>query len=53
MKNQFRSGARVEIAPHYDLWMMGARFGTIKKLSTDGESAIVKMDHPIVHLKIL
>lgn len=48
----FLIGHRVEIAPHYDLWMQGARFGTIKSFrrSVDGKSIIarIKMDHPQV-----
>ena len=42
---------RVEIQPHHDLWVQGARFGTIKRfetLSTGAKIAIVKMDHPQV-----
>lgn len=34
---------RVEISPHYDLWMQGARFGTVKSV-TDG-IATVEMDN--------
>lgn len=37
---------RVELHPVYDLWMQGARFGTVKKIE-DG-IATVKMDHPQV-----
>lgn len=37
-------GIRVEIAPHYDLWMRGARYGVVRSV-TDGIVA-VKMDHP-------
>lgn len=37
---------RVEISPHYDLWMMGAKYGTIKSIK-DG-IAKIKMDHPQV-----
>ena len=39
-------GARVEISPHFDLWMQGARFGTVRKV-VDGV-VTVKMDHPQV-----
>lgn len=40
-------GDHVEISPHYDLWMRGARFGRIVKIhSTHGKPlAVVKMDH--------
>jgi hypothetical protein len=41
-----KPGVRVEIAPHHDLWMRGARFGTVSKVE-DGAVA-VKMDHPQV-----
>lgn len=37
-------GVRVEIAPHYDLWMRGARYGVVR--SVDDGVASVKMDHP-------
>jgi hypothetical protein len=37
---------RVEIPPGYDLWMMGARFGTIKRYRQG--IAHIKMDHPQV-----
>ncbi len=36
-------GNHVEIAPHYDLWMQGARYGTVRSIK-DGV-ATVKMDH--------
>jgi hypothetical protein len=38
-------GDHVELHPGLDLWMRGARYGTIKKISVDG-IATVKMDHP-------
>lgn len=38
-------GDHVELHPGLDLWMRGARYGTIKKISADG-IATVKMDHP-------
>lgn len=40
-------GMRVEISPHYDLWMMGAKFGTITKVKKDGTNT-VKHDHDAV-----
>lgn len=46
-----RIGKRVEIAPHFDLWMRGARFGTVRRVKTgkDGRVLLVlKMDHPQV-----
>lgn len=39
-------GTRVEIAPHHDLWMRGARFGTVRKI--EHGAVAVKMDHPQV-----
>jgi hypothetical protein len=41
-------GMRVEIGPHYDLWMQGARFGRIEKLSEAKTLCLVKHDHPQV-----
>lgn len=37
-------GTRVEIAPHHDLWMRGARFGAITSYSPDGQYVYVKLD---------
>lgn len=37
-------GVQVELSPHLDLWMRGARFGKIRSVK-DG-IASVKMDHP-------
>jgi len=37
---------RVELSPACDLWMQGARFGTVRKV--EGEILFVKMDHPQV-----
>lgn len=39
-------GKRIEIPVHYDLWMRGARFGTVTKIGKDGAFVYVKMDHP-------
>lgn len=38
-----RTGTRVEIPTHYDLWMMGARYGTVTRQTTDGW-VYVKLD---------
>lgn len=38
-------GDRVEIHPSADLWMRGARFGTVTKV---GAVVSVRMDHPQV-----
>jgi hypothetical protein len=48
-----RVGKRVEIAPHYDLWMRGARFGTVARVYpgdsvSSRERLGVRMDHPQV-----
>ncbi len=40
-----RVGLRVEVSPHYGLWMMGAKFGTITKVKKDGTNT-VQHDHP-------
>ncbi len=49
-------GKRVEIPVHYDLWMRGARFGTItgRRKGKPGLSAclLVKMDHPQVRRSV-
>ena len=49
-------GKRIEIPVHYDLWMRGARFGTVTKAgpSKPGQSAYVyvKMDHPQVKRRL-
>lgn len=37
---------RVEISPHYDLWMRGAKYGVVKSIKND--IAHVQMDHPQV-----
>lgn len=39
-------GAHVELHPGCDLWMRGARFGTISRV--DGDHILVRMDHPQV-----
>jgi hypothetical protein len=44
--SEFESGNRVQIAPHYDLFMRGARYGEIRKIV--GGIAHIKMDHPQV-----
>ena len=41
-KYDFRVGDRVELHPACDLWMMGARFGEVIKLTTRGVR--VKLD---------
>jgi len=45
-------GKRVEIPVHFDMWMRGARFGTVigRRQGKPGVSAyvMVRMDHPQV-----
>jgi hypothetical protein len=54
-------GKRIEIPVHYDMWMRGARFGTIKALrfvpGHDSEHVgtaylSVEMDHPQVKRRL-
>jgi hypothetical protein len=49
-------GKRVEIPVHYDLWMRGARMGTVTQYRNgkDGQSdcLLVKMDHPQVRRRV-
>lgn len=39
-------GNRIELHPACDLWMRGAKYGTV--IALDGKCATVKMDHPSV-----
>ena len=43
-----RVGKRVEIAPHYDLWMRSARFGVITRVNNRLDRLAIRMDHPAV-----
>ena len=43
INSSVKVGVRVEIAPHYDLWMQGARYGKVIKL--EGDVAVVQLDH--------
>lgn len=49
-------GRRIEIPVHYDLWMRGARFGTVTQFRAgyNGQSdyVLVKMDHPQVKRRL-
>lgn len=45
-------GQRVEIPVHYDLWMRGARFGTVTAIGKDSAFVYVKMDHPQVKRRL-
>jgi hypothetical protein len=42
----FNEGDRVEISPRFDLWMEGARFGTVTRVQNG--IVHVRMDHPHV-----
>ena len=45
----YRVGDRVELSPHLDLWMQGARFGTVHSVSlTPRDRVKVRSDHPQV-----
>lgn len=48
----FTIGQRVELHPACDLWMRGARFGTVHSVAKDGTLRI-KMDHPQVRRLVL
>lgn len=49
-------GKRIEIPAHYDMWMRGARFGTVKQFrhGKPGQSdyVTVEMDHPQVKRRL-
>jgi hypothetical protein len=53
-------GKRVEIPVHYDLWMRGARFGTVKQLRFHGATEdlcgsaylTIELDHPQVKRRL-
>lgn len=38
-------GKRIEIPVHYDMWMRGARFGTVTRVGKDGAFVYVRMEH--------
>lgn len=44
----FGVGSRVELSPGCDLWMRGARFGTVDRIDEKRRVILVKMDHPSV-----
>jgi hypothetical protein len=49
--SQELAGKRCQIPPYFDLWMRGARYGMIVKVTKDSlgtEIAHIKMDHPQV-----
>lgn len=50
LNREYLCGKRVEIAPGYDLWMRGARYGQVHSVYTrNGRTLVaVKMDHPQV-----
>lgn len=49
-------GARVEIPVHYDMWMRGARTGTVTAFRTGkpglSDAMLVRMDHPQVKKRV-
>lgn len=49
-EQRFTKGDRVELSPACDLWMRGARFGTIVGFigPSSAPSYQIKMDHPRV-----
>jgi hypothetical protein len=45
----YRVGDRVELSPHLDLWMQGARCGRVHSVSlTPDDRVKVRSDHPQV-----
>lgn len=44
--NDFVAGDRVELSPACDLWMRGAKFGTVRKIAKG--RIVVRMDNPRV-----
>lgn len=40
-------GKRVEIPTHYDLWIRGARFGTVcgARYNAEGRYLLIRIDH--------
>lgn len=48
--NELQVGQWIELHPACDLWMRGAKFGTITKIANDNGTpvALVRMDHPQV-----
>jgi hypothetical protein len=43
METNMKPNTRVEIAPHYDLWMRGDRYGSVVRTRPDGK-VVVWMD---------
>lgn len=48
--NIINIGSRIELAPHCDLWMRGAKYGTVTRITgTDDAARVhVRMDNPRV-----
>lgn len=46
-RNSFKPGDRVELSPHMDLWMQGARYGTVRRVQDTGTAIhyLIRMDH--------
>ncbi|QWY83405.1 hypothetical protein [Rhizobium phage RHph_X3_9] len=45
-------GKRIEIPVHYNMWMRGARFGTVTSVGKDGAFIRVRMEHAQVRNKL-
>jgi hypothetical protein len=43
---KFAPGTRVELCPSCDLWIRGARYGTV--VSAESDQVVVRLDHPSV-----
>lgn len=44
MAASIRLGTRVEVAPHYNIWMQGDCYGVVEHILSDGKTALVRMD---------
>lgn len=42
--NGIRKGDRVQLHPATDLWMSGARYGTVTRVAKDGSDMLVRVD---------
>lgn len=48
-------GARIEIPVHYDMWMRGAKFGTVtqyREPTSRSAFVYVRMDHPSIKRRL-
>jgi len=44
-RQTFRTGDLVELSPACDLWMRGAKYGTVRKYDAAAGAYVIKMDH--------